>query len=213
VNRVPWAKWTQDQKTIAMYDYREARRGELSRIMDPAARKDKDQEAKHETTLRLLDPYKDDIKKFDLARTYTSVISTPYDRARPKTNVTFTATVTMLDRIPPAGRVRFDVTNGLWQQTLGNAQLVNGTASLTTNVLPKGKVTVLAEYFPYTDDASGSQGQVPITIADDTAQGPTQQSQGQPQPSQAPTQPSQGQPQPSQPQPSQPPPQRSETVP
>lgn len=161
----PWKEWTDKQKMNAMYEYRAARRGELERIMDPNKRKDTAQEAADQKVLELLDPYKKDIKKYDLSRTYTRLIASPDQESSYKQTVTFTATVNTSDGArPTGGRVRFDVVMAAGQLTLGNAPLVNGMACLSSNLLPKKDLHIKAEYFPYTEDLIGSSDEIRYSV-------------------------------------------------
>jgi hypothetical protein len=79
-------------------------------------------------------------------------------------NATLTAQVSGVNTGPygPTGTVKFTYNNGI---QLGSAPVVNGVASISTNVLTAGMDTVKAVYTPDTTDFLGSSDPNPLTLS------------------------------------------------
>jgi hypothetical protein len=171
---IPWNQWLLKQKNDAARDDAQARRRQFG-----GDEKEKlDFLFADNELFKLLHPYENDLNDF---RTGTSNLQTetlldsspnPSTQGQP---VTFTATVRFIATKAPVlqGSVTFDMHRGIdvhmiasmpnqkiaqggWSLTqLGKRNIVNGVATLTTNVLPKG-ITRVTATFPGWGDILGS---------------------------------------------------------
>jgi hypothetical protein len=167
---IPWNQWLFKHKKDALHDDQEARkRPEKDRLTFMTA---------DDEVFKLLHPYDDDLKKFLLGegdmRTETLLESSPNPSTQGQP-VTFTARVRFMATKEPVlqGSVTFDMHRGIdvhmissmpnqkiaqggWSLTqLGKRNIVNGIATLTTNLLPKG-ITRMTATFPGWGNILGS---------------------------------------------------------
>jgi hypothetical protein len=162
---IPWNQWLLKQKNDAIRDEDEARQ----RIFDKDEKKRLDFLSADNELFKLLHPYENDLRDFRAGtsnfQTETLLDSSqnPSMQGQP---VTFTATVRFIATKAPVlqGSVTFDMhrgpdvhmiaampnqkiaQGGLSSTQLGRRNIVNGVATLTTNVLRKGVTRVTATF-------------------------------------------------------------------
>lgn len=131
----------------------------------------------------LLQPYYNDMKQFYERHSQTCLDVTPDSPVKGQ-SVTLTATVRMPNGAPPSGTVTFEMSTGgvaivgtvthcgvphsvgsggLKLQELRRVPLANGSATLTTNVLPQGGV-ILRAVFPNTGNVIGSKDELAVLV-------------------------------------------------